>query len=255
MIDTNVWLSRWPFRRLPLDETPRLIESLRQRGVTQAWAGSFDMLLHRDISSVNARLAEECRNSEGFLIPFGAINPALPGWKEDLRRCAEQHGMRGLRLTPNYHRYELSDPRFIELLDHAADQRLIVQMALRMEDDRTQHPLVAVPDVNPAPLLKLVADRPALRVMIINGLRTLSGEPLAKLALTGRVWFEISMQEGAAGLESLQKLVPLERIAFGTYAPFFVPESALLKLKESELAEGQRAAIESRNALALWQDR
>ena len=59
MIDTNVYLSRWPFRRLRGDEPGELVEMLRRVGVTEAWAGSFDGVLHKDIASVNARLADD----------------------------------------------------------------------------------------------------------------------------------------------------------------------------------------------------
>ena len=60
IIDTNVNISRWPFRRLAGDETPDLVARLRQRNVTQAWAGSFDGILHKDIGGVNARLSMDC---------------------------------------------------------------------------------------------------------------------------------------------------------------------------------------------------
>jgi hypothetical protein len=92
IIDTNVNISRWPFRRLAGDETPDLVARLRKQDVVQAWAGSFDGILHKDIGGVNARLAAECNtHGRGFLAPFGSINPKLPDWREDVRRCANNY--------------------------------------------------------------------------------------------------------------------------------------------------------------------
>ncbi len=36
IVDTNISLSRWPFRRLPGDEPEKLVATLRHRGVVQA---------------------------------------------------------------------------------------------------------------------------------------------------------------------------------------------------------------------------
>ena len=215
MIDTNVYLSRWPFRRLPADETPELVARLKRAGVTQAWAGSFDALLHKDVAGVNARLAEDCRrNGPGFLVPFGTVNVFLPDWEEDLRRCHEEHRMPGIRLHLNYHSTPLEDPAVGRLLAMAAERRLLVQFALRMEDVRTQHPLVRVPDVDPAPFAKLAGPR----FMLLN----VSAPPAG-------VVHDIAMIERAGGVAR----VGTERACFGSYAPFFILEAALLKLKES----------------------
>jgi formylglycine-generating enzyme required for sulfatase activity len=62
LTDITANLSRWPFRRLPFDTTPELVKKLKTLGVAQAWAGSFDGLLHKDTGSVNNPLAPPLRS-------------------------------------------------------------------------------------------------------------------------------------------------------------------------------------------------
>ena len=131
--DVNVNLSRWPLRRLPCDELPKLVEKLHACGVTQAWAGSFDGVLHKDIAGVNARLVGACRQCRrGLLRPFGSVNPTLPDWREDLRRCHEDYHMPGIRLHPGYHGYGLDAPVFSELLAMAERRGLIDRKSTRL---------------------------------------------------------------------------------------------------------------------------
>ena len=252
MIDTNVYLSRWPTRRLPADDTPALVAKLQSKGVTHAWVGSFDALLHRDLAAVNSRLADECQRRESVrLVPFGAINPTAPDWQEDLRRCHEVHHMPGLRLHPNYHGYKLDHPDFEKLFAAATERNLLIQIALRTEDPRTQHPLWSVPDVDPSPLINLFKAHPQARVQLLNAMSGLRPDTLDKLLAAGNLAIEIAMLEGVNGIQKLLSHVPLERILFGSHFPFFAWESAELKLRESPLAEAQRAAITNLNAQRL----
>ena len=99
IIDTNVHLFQWPFRRLKYDRTEALVRKLRRHRIAQAWAGSFESVFHKQLDAANRRLVDECReHGGGLLIPIGSVNPVWPDWEEDLRRCHEQYQMRGVRL-------------------------------------------------------------------------------------------------------------------------------------------------------------
>jgi predicted TIM-barrel fold metal-dependent hydrolase len=249
IVDTNVNLSRWPFRRLAGDETPDLVARLRKRNVRQAWAGSFDGLLHKDIAGVNARLTAECNtHGKGFLVPFGSINPKLPDWQEDVRRCASEHRMPGIRLHPNYHGYDLLDPLFAELLGLAAAHGLIVQLVASMEDVRTQHPLMRVPPVDLVPLSQALGSQPKVRVMLLNWWPSLKGKALRPLADAGQIYFDIAMWEGIEGVARLVEQLPVERVLFGSHSPLFYFEAALFKVQESGLTEDKKTMLFEGNA-------
>ena len=254
IVDTHVYVSHWPGRRVPGDQTPDMVGSLRALGVVEAWAGSFDALLHRDIAGVNARLVEECnRYGKDFLVPFGAVNPTLPDWEEDLRRCHEEFRMRGIRLHPNYQGYELTDPVFARLLRMAAERGLLVQIVAWMEDERTQHHLLQARIVDLSPLVLLLEKIPAAKVSVLNGFISVrsAGDVLPRLRKLNNITFDFAMLEQLMGLRVLIQAVGLEKVVFGSYSPMFYFESAFFKIRESALSAAESKALVSENARRL----
>lgn len=255
LVDVNVYLGQWPFRRVPGDEPPVLVERLRSGGVERAWAGHFDGVFHRDLAAVNQRLAQLCRaTGDGLLIPVGSINPALPDWEDDVKRCVEQHGMQVIRLHPNYHGYKLDDRSFATLLDAACERKLIVQISASLEDERTQSALARAPVVNLAPLEAHVNQRAAARVVLLNAWRGATIEWITRLVQTRRVWVDIANLETVGGVERLWPKVTPDRVLFGSHFPLFYWEAAQLKLRESELTDEQLRLVGQANALALLDD-
>jgi hypothetical protein len=256
MIDTNVAIGRWPFRDLPLEGAAQTVEKLRALGITEAWTAHLNACWHKDLFAVNARLAEECRREgAGLLQPFGTVNPKLPDWQEDLRRCQEAHGMRGLRLFPGYHGYGLDDADFRRLLEQAARRGLLVQIALKLEDERTQHPLVKVPAADPAPLAGVAGRVPGLRLQLLNVQPAIADAVLLPLARAEKVLFDIAMVEGLGGVARFAQRTGAARLALGSHAPLFYPEAAVLKLRESEFSPEELEQIQSGNARELLPSR
>jgi predicted TIM-barrel fold metal-dependent hydrolase len=183
-----------------------------------------------------------------LLIPFGTVNPKLPDWQEDLRRCHQVYRMPGIRLHPNYHGYTLADPEFAEVLRRAADARLLVQLAVQMEDERTQYSLMRIPPVNLAPLADIVRCVPSLRLVVLNAGRN----PYWKqIAAAGNVCFDIAMVERVGGVAQLAADITPDRVVFGSHFPLFYFESAVLKVKEAGFSPEIAKMITEDNARKL----
>jgi uncharacterized protein len=260
IIDTNVHLFEWPFRGLKYDRTESLVGKLRRHRIAQAWAGSFEAVLHKQLDAANRRLADECReHGDGLLIPIGSVNPVWPDWEEDLRRCHEQYKMRGIRLYPAYHGYALDHPELLRLLAAAAGRGLLVQIAVRLEDERVHHPSVVAPVVNASPLPKILGKVPEAKVQLLNADTGLRSGSLRALIEQTKTTFDIAAVEGNGGIGRLidgthptyRGQVPVDRLLVGTHAPFFPCESALLKLFESPLDRAQLDKIMFANAQTL----
>jgi uncharacterized protein len=260
IIDTNIHLFDWPFRKLKYAGTESLVAKLRKHRITSAWAGSFEAVLHKQLDHVNRRLSDECRTrGDGMLTAIGSVNPTWPDWDEDLRRCHEQYRMKGVRLYPAYHGYSLGHPEFARLLAEAAKRDLLVQIVLRMEDERVHHAAIVIGAVDVSPLPELLKKLPKVKVQLINSAGPLLGRNVSTLVRDTQVVFDIAATEGNGGVGRLiegtnysyRGAIPVERLLFGSHAPYFPCESALLKLFESPLSLAQLAMLMRDNARRL----
>lgn len=263
IIDTNVNLFRWPFRHLKYEETPGLVAKLRKHRIYQAWAGNFEALFYKDIAGVNSRLAEECkRNGEGMLIPFGTVNLAWPDWNEDLRLCHEVHGMTGIRIYPSYQTFDLTHPDFPLFIQEITKRGLILQIVGDMEDSRNHHPIVFTRDVKMDPLVDILKKEPKAKVQLLYWNHRVNIPLMERLVKETSVQFDTARIETSGGLGRLIEgrpwggsahPVPVERLLFGSHAPFFPVEANILKLMESPLSVDEANAIMDGNAKKLIQ--
>ena len=260
IIDTNVNLFSWPFRALKYRDTRALVTKLKKHRVSEAWAGSFEALLSKDMSGVNARLAAECLEyGPRFLIPFGSVNLAWPDWQEDVRRCHENHKMPGIRIYPGYQPFDLDHPGMESLVKMTSERGMILQVVFGMEDPRVHHPIINVGPVTFGPLVKVVKGMPNAKVELLHYPGSSQGEDLSQFMSNTNTVMDISRLEGNGAVGRMigtvqglpSALVPVDRIVFGSHAPYFPVETAILKLIESPLEVQQLQAIMHGNARRL----
>ena len=167
--------------------------------------------------------------------------------------------MPGLRIYPGYQPFDLDHPEMESLTKMTAERGLILQVVFGMEDPRVHHPIINVGPVTFGPLLKAVQGTPDARVELLHFTGSARSEDLAEFMKAPNTFLDISRREGngaigrmigsITGLPSAR--VPVDRILFGSHAPYFPLETALLKLIESPLDLAQLQAIMQGNARRL----
>ena len=260
IVDTHVHLFEWPFRKLKYARTDALVAKLKRHRVVEAWAGSFEAVLHKDMAGVNERLAAECRErGQGMLVPFGSVNLAWPDWEEDVRRCHEVFKMRGVRLHPGYQSFDLTHPDLPRLLQVVGERGLLLQIVFQLEDPRVHHPLTKITAADARPLVAALKAAPAAKVQLLHFTGNLQGTDLGPLMRETSAHIDISRWESNGIVGKMIGVapgggaarVPLDRVLFGSHAPYFPLETAILKLIESPLTAEQIAAIMHGNARKL----
>lgn len=244
-IDTNVTLFRWPSRRVPLDRVKALEGRLRTLGITEAWACSFEGILHRDITTVNVRLHERCKKHP-FFRPCGVLNLSLPSWKRDFVNCVERHSMHGVRLYPNYHDYSLGGAACEELFEMAARLRVLVQIVVSLEDSRTQNRMLSVPDTDLKPLCVMAKKYPKTTFQLLN-LRYITRD-LHDVFSCQNILVDTARIDGTDGVSKLVEQVSPSRVLYGSHSPLLIPEASMIRMHESALSLGDQQSIFFGNA-------
>ena len=136
---------------------------------------------------------------------------------------------------------------------------MLLQITMRLEDERVHHPAIEVPPLDPSPLVEVLKKVPDARVQLMNAAGPLLGNSVTALVRDTEVFFDIAAVEGNGGVgrliegtnPSYRGAIPVQRLVFGSHTPFFPCESALMKLFESPLTLEQLEQLMHANAQRL----
>lgn len=247
LIDINANVGHWPFRQTNCNTCEALLERMDKFGVEISAVSNMNGIFYKDTQAANEELYEEISSNKHFrkrFIPFAILNPIYAGWKNDLEICSTKMGMKGIRLYPLYHDYEITDPSCIELVKSARDRGLIVAFTLRMVDSRPRSWM----DINSEwslknviPIIKEVPDAKYIILNNANGLN-LSDEEL-KLLKTANIVMD-SSGRSISNLGGLIKKFGKEKFAFGTHSPILDYVTGLLRIESLRADEADEATME-----------
>lgn len=263
-VDIGAHLGHWPFQRMRATTPDSLAEQMRELGVDLSVVSNLNGLFYANCQDANEELAEwlkaDRRHRDRF-VPLAVLNPVYAGWRRDLQRCHAELGMRGLRLYPQYHDYDFSEPRLHELLVAARDLDWPVCFSLRMINALGRSWL----DVHRVQLgteqwlldemLPVLTGVPGLKVVILQT-NFMKVSPATVAALqAARVLFDTSrasgLQVAAFNAYDLHEAIAqygAAKFAYGSMSPFGDPISPVLRLESSGLAPAELERLWSENA-------
>ena len=254
MIDINAYTGNWPFRPLP-DSTPKtLTAALDTEGIGLALVSPIEGIFYAEPQLANEELFEALRNFPA-LKPVAVLNPTLPNWRRNLDVCCEKYHVCALKLHPNYHHYDLGSDDANALLEAAGEKNIPVIIQLRIQDVRAQDPSGIVHDVNVSDAINAVRACPNTG-FVIGGIRWGEATGRAKEIMElPNLWIDISQIEYTDCLRQIIGIYGVQQLLLGTHAPFFVIQSAILKLQEAELSQEEQGVITSGNACKVLEYR
>ena len=255
LIDSNAYIGHWPFSQRKFSTCETLLERMDRFGVSLSLVSNLNGIFYKNTQPANEELHAQINSDNKFrdrLIPFAVINPIYSGWKNDVEICAEEMGMKGIRLYPQYHGYSLTDPACIELVETARHRGLPVALSLRVVDSRPSSWMDlkiekewALGDV--LPIVKRVPDAKYLILNVANS-TLLDDEGMQLFKQT-----DLIMDTSGRALTNLGELLQTfgkDKFAFGTHSPILDAITGLLRvetLRDDEADERVKESLRSGN--------
>ncbi len=261
LIDINAYVGHWPFQQLKYNTCEALLQRMNKFGADVSVISNLNGIFYKNTQSANEELVEEIKSNRKFndrFIPFAVINPIYAGWKDDLETSVKQLGMKGVRIYPKYHDFDIIDPACIELVKRVRDHGLPVAFNFRMVDSR-QRSWMDINNVvgtskrewNLKDILPIIKAVPDAKYMILNfaNAANLTSEEMNLVKKTDLL-FDTSGRT-ITNMANFLNLYGTDKFAFGTHSPILDYLSGLLRIESlhsNEADEKTKEMLRSGNA-------
>ena len=254
VIDSNAYIGHWPFRKFEYNTPEALLGRMKEFGTDLSVISNLNGVFYKNTQNANEELHQAIRSKKAYsekLIPLAVINPIYGGWREDFEVCIQKMGMKGIRLYPKYHGYEITDPACLDLVKMSRDKGLPVVFSLRMVDKRTSSWMDIDKEWSLNDIMPIVRAVPDAKYLIVNVTNStaLSEEDLA-LYKKADLLMDTSGRLLEGWPDPLMPKFGADKFCFGTHSPILDYFTGLLRiesLRENEANEKTKESLRSGN--------
>lgn len=204
----------------------------------------------RAIAPDNEAIYAAHRAHPDRIIPFGGVNPMLgvDQAREELERCIEVYGVRGVKLNGARDGYYIDDPVLsLPLVERIAEAGLVLAFHCGANDFEKTHPYR---------IAKISARFPELKIMVVHmggsGLPDIA-DAVADLAQEHPNWFLIDSEVEYRKIHKALASLGPERICYGSDTPFCPMrfEWGLRQVIYQDLSREEQAMVFGGNAARM----
>lgn len=209
-------------------------------------------LFYKDcLSAVRELLDEMEAGSYPNMWPVAVVNPAFPGWQDDLATMIDEWGCVAVRVFPNYHGYRLPDPQAEELLKVVQARGLPLMISVRVEDERLHHHLLKVEPVSCLDIAWVLRAFPGIQAVLCEVKPNEVDELCDDILTHPYASVDTSSRMPQFYLEEMVEQLGSERVVYGTGMPLKYPECALFQVRDAQMSEDAKRRIFYENAAEM----
>lgn len=252
IIDACAFVGSHPFVRSRNNSVDDLLRLMDKAGIDRAAVSPLAGAFYQNAQEANEEIHADVRKHADRLMLVAAVNPAYPGWEQDVMRSRDALSAVGIRLFPNYHAYDLTSPEVSALVVQAGDLRLPVFVQVRLWDERQHPPMCMAPAVPVAKVADLANAHPQTRFVLSMARYGEITSALKQTAEVGNLFADVAGVQGPTNcMRKLIADVGSHRLLFGAELMLQYALPARYKVDHANLPDEDRRRLYAENLAAL----
>ena len=163
MTDFNCFVGNWPFHTLPRSSVSDLAALHLQNGISGGYVSCLESIFYNDVYESELMLHEAIRDTSYQHVV--TVNPTVSAAANTLLRCIEEFSVKGIRLHPTYHGYDMDDEVLAPITDIAEKYALPIFINARMLDERMTY-MITPPSMNFDALKRFIANNENVKIVL-----------------------------------------------------------------------------------------
>ena len=136
IIDVNCMYGHWPFRRVPGESIGEMVSAAASHRVDVMLISSLNSVFYRDSYEGDEELHAVLPQNAFHIM---TVDPSVPTFEDDIKNGADLFRLKGVKIYPAYHGYELKDSCVTRLIDILDEMNLPLILSMQLEDPRLCH--------------------------------------------------------------------------------------------------------------------